>query len=117
MPFAVDLYNSFKSPPWNGERAGSGLLPPTAVAVEKAEERLAKFSVHETVRDGIAAARDVSQQLHQANAGAADDRVHQVGSEEVPRIDHMQRCPAHEKLKDYHEEHSDHLEHSSDSGV
>jgi len=31
------------------------------VAVEEAEERLAKFSVHETVRDGIAAAGYIGQ--------------------------------------------------------
>lgn len=87
------------------------------MAVEETEERLAKFSVHETVRDGIAAARDVSQQLHQANTGATDDRVHQLGGEEVPRIDHMQRRPADEELEDDHEEHPDHLEHTSHSRV
>lgn len=83
------------------------------MAVEEAEERLAKFSVHETVRDGIAAARDVSQQLHQADAGATHHRVDQFGREEVPGIDHVQRRPADEELEDYHEEHPDHLETSA----
>lgn len=80
------------------------------MAVEEAEERLAKFSVHETVRDGVAAAGDVGQQLHQADAGATDDRVHQLGLEEIPGIDHVQRRPAHEELEDYDEEHPDHLQ-------
>lgn len=81
------------------------------MAVEEPEECLAKFSVHETVRDGIAAARDVCQQLNQANAGATDDRVHQFGWEKVPRIDYVQRCPAHEELEDYYKEHPDYLQH------
>jgi len=79
------------------------------VAVEKPEERLAKFSVHETVRDGIAAAGDVGKQLHETDAGATDDRVHEVRREKVPCIDHMQRRPAHEEFQDYYEEHPDHL--------
>lgn len=81
------------------------------MAVEKPEECLAKFSVHETVRDGIAATRDIGQQLHQTNAGATDDRVYQFGREKVPRIDHVQRRPAYEELEDYDEEHPDHLQH------
>lgn len=86
------------------------------MAVEKPEERLAKFSVHETVRDGIAAAGDVGKQLHEADAGATDDRVHEVRREKVPRIDYVQWRPAHEELQDYHEEHSDHLQHRGESG-
>lgn len=81
------------------------------MAVEEAEERLTKFSVHETVCDGIATAGYVCQQLHQTNAGATDYRVHQIGSEKVPRIDYVQRRPAHEKFQDYDEQHSDHLQH------
>lgn len=81
------------------------------MAVKEPEECLAKFSVHETIRDGIAAAWDVGQQLHQADAGATDDRVHQFGREKVPRIDHVQRRPAHEELEDYHEQHPDYLQH------
>lgn len=86
-------------------------LPPTTMAVEESEERLAKFFVHETVRDGIAATGDVSQQLHQTDAGATYDRVHKLGREKVPRIDHMQRRPAHEEFQNYHKEHPDHLQH------
>lgn len=81
------------------------------MAVEKPEERLAKFSVHETVRDGIAAAGYVGEQLHEADAGATYDRVHEVRREKVPRIDYVQRRPADEELQDYHEEHPDHLQH------
>lgn len=88
-------------------------LPPTTVAVKESEERLAKFFVHEAIRDGIATAGDVSQQLDQADASTTDHRVHEIGRKEVPRIDHVQRCPAYEELQHNHEEHSDHLQHHS----
>lgn len=81
------------------------------MAAEELEKRLTKFSVHEAIRDGIATTGDVGQQLHQADAGATDDGVHQIGREDVPRIDYVQRRPTHEEFQDYHEEHTDNLQH------
>lgn len=80
------------------------------MTVEKPEECLAKLSVHETVRDGITAARDVGEQLHQANACAPDHGINQFWGEKIPSIDHVQRRPADEKFQHDYEQHSDHLE-------
>jgi len=80
------------------------------VAVEEPEERLTKFFVHEAVRDGIAAAGDISQQLHQADTGTADHRVHEIRRKKIPRIDHVQWRPAYEEFQHNHEEHPDHLQ-------
>lgn len=99
----------------NCETSSYAKLPPTAVAAEELEERLTKFSVHETIRDGITTSGDVGQQLHQADAVAAYNSVHQIWREDVPRVDDMQRRPTYEELQDYHEEHADHLQHHAAS--
>lgn len=84
-------------------------LPPTSVTVEKAKECLAELSVHETVRDGITATGNVGEKLHQANACAPDHGINQFRGEKMPRIDHVQWCPADEKFQHDYEQHSDHL--------
>lgn len=84
-------------------------LPPTTVTIEEAEERLAKLSVHEAIRDWIATTRYVGQQLYQADPRAADGRIHEIWREKIPGIDHVQRCPADEKFQHDHEQHPYHL--------
>lgn len=84
-------------------------LPPTTVTIEEAEERLAKLSIHEAIRDWIAATRYVGQQLYQADPRAADGRIHEIWREKIPSIDHVQRCPADEKFQHDHEQHPYHL--------
>ena len=87
-------------------------LPPTTVTIEEAEERLTKLSVHEAIRDRIAATRHVGKQLYQADPRAADRRIHEIWREKIPGIDHVQRCPADEKFQHDHEQHPYHLGHN-----
>lgn len=79
------------------------------MAVEKAKEGLSKLSVHETVRDRIAATGNVGEQLYQADARTTDDGIHQLWCKKIPRIDHVQRCPADKKFQHDYKQHPDHL--------
>lgn len=77
-------------------------------APEHVQERLAEAGVHEAVRDGVAAARAVGQQLEEADARVAEARVDGPVVEQGDRVDHVQRRPAQEELEHQHEQHLDH---------
>lgn len=89
--------------------AGAGHHPTVraATAAEHVEERLAEAGVHEAVRDGVAAARAVGQQLKETDAGVAEARVDGHVVEQGDRVDDVQRRPAQEELEHQHEQHLD----------
>lgn len=94
-----------------GRRAPGGLQRGggASAAAEEADERLPEFLVHEAVGDGVAARTAVGQQLHQRHPRAAHRLVDRPRPEQVPRVEHVQRCPAHEEFDHQHEQHADNL--------
>lgn len=82
----------------------TGTGPETA---EQIEESLPETATHEAVRYGIAARRRVGQKLEEADGRVAQVVVDGARPEQGHRVDHVQRCPADEKLQHYYEEHFD----------
>jgi hypothetical protein len=86
------------------------LSPPpqrVAAAVEGRQEALAELLIHEAVRDGVAAAGDVTQQVYEVHR----DRTHmphrRLLVKHPPRAHHIHRRPEHKELENHHEEHLD----------
>lgn len=68
---------------------------------------LAEAAIHEAVRDRIAAARRVGEQLQKRDRLVADVLVHQIRIEDDQRVDGVQRRPADEELQHDDEQHLD----------
>lgn len=79
----------------------------TPTAPEERSERLAKATIHETVRDRIAATGRIGEQLAAADGRIAERLVHEFRFEQHQRVDDIQRCPAEEELQHNDEQHLD----------
>lgn len=84
--------------------SATGTGPETA---EQIEEGFPETATHKTVRYGIATRRRVGQQLEEADGRVAQIVVDGARPEQGHRVDHVQRCPADEKLQHHYEEHFD----------
>lgn len=84
-------------------------LPHPLEAPKQVEKGLAKAAVHETVRDRVAAAGRVGEQLEKANACVGEVLVQDFRhAEHGHGVDDIQRRPAYKELDDDHGQHLNH---------
>lgn len=66
--------------------------------IENGQKALSKPLAHEAVGDGVAAGRNKGQQVDEVHRHGRDARHRPGVIEHAPRLQHVQRGPAEEKL-------------------